>query len=131
MYIVYQGRQMMSVKCKGACPKILVQRRGPAQNLRLDRTSEYGELVIEMRETNGLTSKHETAMCRDCRERLRALGGTYDELKAIYDEDLAQWLYSALHAGTPKADAERMLARFAGRIPLRALQERGRGETFI
>jgi hypothetical protein len=129
-YITYHGRHMMEVRCKG-CQKPLVVRRGPAQNLRMDRTNDYAELVIEMCNPDGQLSKHETPMCHECADRLRTTGGTFAELKALYDEDMKQHYASTVIAGHAPKEVERMLAKFTDRMPLRALSERGRGETFI
>jgi hypothetical protein len=122
----------MQVRCKGDCPKVLVQRRGPSQNLRLDKTNEYGEIVFEMSvPPHGLLGKHETAMCYDCRQRLLYGGERPGELLAIYAQDVYQWIQSTIaEAGTPLAEAERMAARFVGFVPLRVLQEPSRGDTY-
>jgi len=88
-YITYVGnRYVQQVRCKGDCPKVLVQRRGIGQNLRVEKTDDYGELVIEMRMPSGLLAKHETAMCYDCRTRLRSGGARPGELEAIYAQDV-------------------------------------------
>lgn len=130
-YIHYDGKTLMEVHCKGDCPAILLKRRGPAQNLRVDKTNDYGELVLEMRNGDGQLSKHETAMCRACRERLRSGGARFGELETIYAQDVFQWIESTIVSGKSRAESEMMAAKFADRVPLRALPEAGRGETWM
>jgi len=130
-YITYHGPHMLEVRCKGDCPTVLVARRGIAQNFRVDRTSEYCELVIETDVGDGLLGKHETAVCKACRERILSGGLRDGELAAIYTQDVHQWIVSATVAAKPRLTreaAERMAARFASFVPLRALPERGRGD---
>lgn len=132
-YIKYSGHVMLEVRCKGDCPAVLVLRRGPAQNLRIERTPDYCELVIEMDVGNGLLGKHETAVCKPCRERILAMppgDALSAELTAIYAQDVHQWIVSATTAARPRIPLERaqaMAARFAFQ-PLRPLHELGRGD---
>lgn len=131
-YITYVGRQLAVVRCKGDCSTVLVQRRGVAQNLRVDKTNAYSELVIEMLVDYGNLGQHETAVCKKCRERILTGGLRVGELQSIYDQDIIQWIASATVAARPRLmriNAQTRAARFAGFKPLRALEDRGRGDT--
>lgn len=136
-YIKYQGHVMLEVRCKGTCDAILVLRRGPAQNLRIERTPDYCELVLEMDAGNGLIGKHETAVCKPCRERILAMepgDALSAELAAIYAQDVHQWIVSATTAARPRLPldrAQQLAARFAFFVPLRPLPERGRGDRNV
>lgn len=136
-YIKYHGHVMLEVRCKGDCDAILVLRRGPAQNLRIERTPNYCELVIETDTGNGLLGKHETAVCKPCRERILAMepgDALTAELIAIYAQDVHQWIVSATTAARPRLaldQAQRLAARFAAFTPLRPLRERGRGDRNV
>lgn len=136
-YITYRGSIPMAVRCKGACPAVLVQRQGLSRNLAMLPTVHYTELVIEMLTDTGLLGKHETAVCKACRERILASPGTPEvlaELRAIYDQDVVQWKVSAMTAAKPRAtreQADKMASRFASFKPIQALDERGRGDRGI
>src|SRR5262249_1983807 len=119
LYIEYSEGRMV-VRCKGECKEIIVFKGCP--------TSHYAELVLEMQEPSGMLSKHETGVCTQCKARILFHGPSIGELDAIYAQDVEQWKATAEHAGTSPADVLRMAAMFAGRIPLRALDEKGRGE---
>ena len=131
-YAPFLRRHIISeVRCKGECRTVLVQRRGPGQNLRLDKTNDYGEIVLEMLTDTGLLGKHETAMCFNCRQRLRAGGARPGELRDIYAQDVHQWIEDAvMQSGLAPADAEAMAAQFAGFVPVRVLDEPSRGDTY-
>lgn len=131
-YITFVNGIMMEVRCKGACDALLLQRRGPAQNLRVDKTNDYGELVLAMQDPDGMRSKHETAMCRACRLRLRMNGARPGELDDIYAQDVAMWITEAVVVGRIAIEeAEALADRFAQRIVLGVVDEPGRGETYL
>lgn len=117
MYIsIENGRTI--VRCKGGCPTVLVVNGLP--------TTEYTELVISMREPNGMFSKHETAVCRACRTRLIATGGAPGEIERLYAEDIEQWIDEDIRARHRVAESYCMAERQALRTPLRVLDEPSR-----
>jgi hypothetical protein len=119
-YMTFVGRKCVEVRCKGACTRVVATDHGI--------TPQYVELVIAMREPNGLFSKHETAMCRACKTRIVSDGPQPGELEAIYAQDMAQMISCAVRGGTSMPEALRMAEHFIARQPLRALNEKGRGE---
>lgn len=128
----HTGFVVNRVRCKGGCTKVLIHRRGIAQNFRVDKTDEYGEVVLELRLPNGLLGKHETAMCYDCRKRLHAEGPNPGELEAIYAQDVYQWIESAImESHLTREDATHRAARFATYVPTRVLDEPSRGATYF
>lgn len=122
-YITYIGHVMVEVRCKGDCPTVLVRREGP--------TPDYSELVIEIQVDGGRLGRMETAVCKACRARILSGGLREGELDAIFAQDMHQAVISATTAARPRIPRDRalaMAARFAHFIPLRALDERGRGD---
>jgi hypothetical protein len=123
MYIDYDKRgQMLQVRCKGACGVVLV-------TMGWKPTAEYGELVISLREPDGMLSKHETAMCAGCRRRLICGGARPGELEAIYAEDVEQYIDTAIRYKLSATQAYQMGERQALRTPLRVLNELSRPEA--
>jgi hypothetical protein len=122
-YMTYESGRLLVVRCKG-CPAVIVERQGKL----MVPTSAYAELVIAMREPNGVLSKHETGMCRVCRDRIVNDGPRVGELEALYAQDVEQMIACALRAGNSESDVLKRAERMAVRAPLRALNERGRGE---
>lgn len=116
-FATFNGRLMMEVRCKGECMTKLLVRRGVAQNLRIDKTPDYGEITFVMKDANGRMSKHVTAMCRACRDRLLVLGPRDGELDAIYGQDYLQWIDEEMRANrSSRAKAEAMATQFKLRI---------------
>jgi hypothetical protein len=116
MYIDYEGKNQ-TVHCKG-CRAVVMVNFVP--------TPEYTELVIAMREPNGVFARHETAMCRSCRTRLIAEGPKPGELEKLYAEDVEQWIEDDIRARHRVAEAYMMGERQALRTPLRVLNEPSR-----
>lgn len=113
----FNGRLMMEVRCKGACQTKLLVRRGPAQNLRIDKTPDYGEVTFVMTNADGQASRHVTAMCRACRDRLLMLGPRDGELAAIYNQDYLQWIDEEMRANRSSyKSAEAMAQQFRNRV---------------
>jgi hypothetical protein len=123
-YITFNGLKLMETRCKGACPRVIVAR----VNGKLRKTTYYSELVIAMREPNGLFSKHETGVCQSCKTRIVRDGPQPGELEAIYAQDMEVMITNAVRHGIPMAEALQMSTHFVARQPLRALDEKGRGE---
>jgi hypothetical protein len=120
-YMSYEGTQCVEVRCKGNCRVAIMKRNQP--------TPEYCELVMVMREPNGLLSKHETGMCKPCKSRIVNDGPQSGELEAIYAQDMEQMIACALRAGYPQGEVMMMVGKFIDRRPVRALDEKGRGEA--
>jgi hypothetical protein len=128
-YMEFHGRTLVAVHCKGACPNtIAVKRPGVAAGAGMVKTPQYAELVIAMREPNGLFSKHETGVCQMCKTRIVRDGPQPGELEAIYAQDMEVMITNAVRHGIPMAEALQMSTHFVARQPLRALDEKGRGE---
>lgn len=128
-YITYIGKHVNEIVCK-RCRTVIAARRGVAQNLRVDLNDAYTILVLEMRNPDGQLSKHETPMCRDCADVLRAGQTSREELERLYTEDMDQHYATTVLAGYPPQEVQNMVARFSSRIPLRALDEPARGRVF-
>lgn len=111
------------VRCKGTCTAVTVIHGKP--------TAVYTELVIEMREANGLLSKHETGVCIGCKMRILRDGPRLGELIAIFEQDVEQWIANAHRAGMRPMEIDRLVFEQRRRVPIRALHERGRGEAAV
>lgn len=116
MYITMENGVRI-VRCKAGCQTVLVRGADP--------TAEYTEVVLAMREPNGMFSKHETAVCRACRERLIA-GAAPGEIERLYAEDIEQMIEEDIRANHSIAMSYRMAERQAMRTPLRVLDEPSR-----
>lgn len=128
-YITYIGKYIKDIHCKG-CRVVIAGRRGISRQFRIDKTPDYRLLMIELRDPrdNQLVS-HVTPMCVTCCERFRRGKYTQAELQALWDADKEQWITSAVTAGAATlAEAQRMCARFADRVPTRALDEHYMGQ---
>lgn len=131
-YITYigSGRNALvkEIRCKG-CQTIIAARRGISRQFRIDKTAAYRLLMIELRDPKDGLVAHVTPMCATCCDRFRAGDHTAEELIALYEADKEQWITSTVTVGAaPRAEAERMCARFANRVPTRALDERYMGQ---
>lgn len=126
-YMTFEGRHPVEVRCKGECTTVTMTRL-PGNGGLLTKTTDYAELVIAMREANGLFGKHETGVCHSCKARILNDGPQPGELEAIYAQDIEQWMSSAVRMGSTAAEALLMADRFISRTPIRALDEKGRGE---
>jgi hypothetical protein len=123
-YMKFAGRTLVEVRCK-RCPAVLTARI----NGGLKNTPHYAELVIAMRLPNGLFGKHETGMCKACKQRIVHDGPQPGELEAIYAEDMAVMIDNAVQlGGVSLPTALKMAEEFISWQPLRALDEKGRGE---
>lgn len=122
-FIDYDQRgNVIRVRCKGDCNTILVDGKNQP-------TPDYCEVVLGMREPDGLLSKHETAVCRGCRTRLIADGPRPGELEALFAEDVEQWIDTAIRGGLKAMQAYKLGERQALRQPLRVLDEPSRAEA--
>ncbi len=128
-YIEYIGKLVNVIRCKG-CTAVIAARRGIGRQFRIDKTPEYRLLMIELRDPrDGQLVSHVTPMCATCCDRFRSGQHTQDELNALYDSDKEQWIASTVKTGAaPLAEAQRMCARFADRVPTRALSDRYAGQ---
>jgi hypothetical protein len=123
VYIDYdKAGKMLQVRCKGACNTVLVTAGWKP-------TLMYCELVIAMREPDGIFSKHETAVCKPCRDRLIYAGPQPGELEAIFAEDVEQWIDEAIRGKLKPLVAYQLGERQALRTPLRVLNEPSRREA--
>src|SRR6266566_2996155 len=116
-YITYDGSRLTEVRCKG-CSTPIATARGPLPN--------YSELVIEMREKNGALGKHETCMCKACKDRIIhvSLDG---ELQELYASDIEQWIVEGVIGAMSPIQIVMCSNQMQARVPLRALDMKGRG----
>jgi hypothetical protein len=119
-YITHDEHGAVEVHCKGACRRVVAVRGANGQ---LQPTPLYTDLAIEMREPNGLLSKHITGVCRPCKTRLLAHADPIRALHDIYAQDVKQWVASAMRAGYDRAGLLVAAERQAARTPLRVLFE--------
>jgi hypothetical protein len=98
------------VRCKLGCQTVLVRGGKP--------TDDYAELVIAMKEPNGVLGKHESAVCKSC--KVKALAGELD-VRSIYAEDLVQEIADTIAAGYKPESYMKQASYMAAREPLRAL----------
>jgi hypothetical protein len=120
-YISYDTDGRMIVRCKLGCKVVIAINNTPLP--------EYCELVIAMRNADGQMSKHETGMCRRCKDRILTHGPRFGELDDIYAQDIEQWIASSRRAKLSDAAIEKLVAPLVMRKPLRELFEAGRGES--
>lgn len=120
LYISYDIDGRMIVRCKLGCKTVIVIDNRPLP--------EYCELVIAMRNPDGQMSKHETGMCRSCKDRILSHGPRLGELDDIYAQDIEQWIASSRRAQLSDVVIEKLVAPLAARKTLRELFEQGRGE---
>ncbi len=125
-YIDTLNARPTEVHCKGAC-RTTIALGSPSGAL--VPTEDYRELVIAMQEADGQLSKHETGVCRACKERILGCGPRLDELDAIYRQDVLQWVRSATDARSDARDIAAAAQAMRSRRPIRALDEFGRGEV--
>jgi hypothetical protein len=117
-YIDYDGTVALRVKCKGDCGVVLIDHGFP--------TPEYCEIVLEMREPNGLLGKHETAVCKACRRRLMERELPSTDLENIYAEDVEQWIISHVVGGHTLEQSIEAAEYVVARTPIRLLMEHSR-----
>ena len=118
-HMLFHGVQLIEVRCRG-CGVVTMKRGEP--------TAAYAELAMAMQMPNGLLAKHETGMCKACRDRIVHDGPQPGELEAIYASDIKHMMKCAMKAGYRRDVVVQMAEKFANWQPIRALQEPGRGE---
>lgn len=116
-HMTFDGPWLLEVRCRGCGVTTMKRERGDRVAM---PTPAYAELAIEMRLPDGRLAKHETGMCKTCRDRILAAPEP-GELRAIFASDIKHMMRAAMRAGHPRATVAMIAERLAQWTPMCAI----------